>query len=326
MSIQSNINREIFAPCDHKLLVAIEAKRRNKRRLTFLSSGREAKYKTFICLSATNKAPVQLFITKVKQFEGSPQLIKRSQWNVDQLRQVNGINPNKDCPEFDLLFDRSFDQWMAATDAEKCMFIQVLYHACQNHWKVQDAQQTQAQTQTQTQAQTQAKAKPGEASKDPLPQKPAAPAPAPAPTRKKGPTVPRTKFINCQSKLMEDACTMNMVIYRCKIFLNRVKSSMLPPPKRRPAPGQAKPAAKPAAKPVAKPAAKSAGVKSRSLSPARPSRGGGSGSMKKAVRRASVALGERGDKLLRADDRTAHMMDSARLFSGAAHKLALKYS
>lgn len=33
----------------------------------------------------------------------------------------------------------------------------------------------------------------------------------------------------------KDACSMNMVIYRCKIFLNRMKSTMLPPPKRRPA-------------------------------------------------------------------------------------------
>ncbi|KAL2082341.1 hypothetical protein ACEWY4_022159 [Coilia grayii] len=279
MSIQSVINREIFAPSDQKLLVAIEAKRRNKRKLPFLAAGREGKYKTFICLSATNKPPVQLFITKVKQFEGSPRLIKRSQWNVDQLRQVNGVNPNRDCPEFDLVFDRSLDQWMAASDAEKCMFIQVLYHACQNYWMAKDVQ-----------------ANPGEAGRDP--QKPA------GPESRKGPAVPRTNFINCQSKLMEDACTMNMVIYRCKIFLNRMKSTMLPPPRPRPA-GQAKSGAK------------SAGVKSRTSSPARPPRG----SMKKAVRRASQALGERGDRLWRAEDKTAHMMDSARLFSNTAHKV-----
>lgn len=37
----------------------------------------------------------------------------------------------------------------------------------------------------------------------------------------------------------QDACSMNMVIYRCKIFLNRMKSTMLPPPRRCPA-GQGK--------------------------------------------------------------------------------------
>ncbi|XP_076129020.1 syntaxin binding protein 6 (amisyn), like [Alosa pseudoharengus] len=49
-------------------------------------------------------------------------------------------------------------------------------------------------------------------------------------------------------------------------------------------------------------------------------------SMKKAVRRASQALGERGDRLWRAEDKTAHMKDSAKRFSDSAHKLALKYS
>ncbi|XP_031437629.1 syntaxin binding protein 6 (amisyn), like isoform X2 [Clupea harengus] len=275
MSIQSIINKEIFAPSDQKLLVSIEVRRRNKRKLPFLSASRKGKYATFICLSATNKLPAQLFITKVKQFEGSPRFAKRSQWTVEQLRQVNGINPNKDCPEFDLVFDRSFDQWVAGSDAEKCMFIQVLYHACQNNWMCKEGP-----------------ANPGEV-RDP--QKPG------GSEGRKGPAVPRTNFINCQSKLMEDACSMNMVIYRCKIFLNRMKCSMLPPPRRRPAAQ-----------------GKSAGVKSRTPSPARPAR---SGSMKKAVRRASQALGERGDRLLRAEDKTAHMKDRARLFSDTANKV-----
>lgn len=51
MSIQSTINREIFVPIDQKLLVAIEVKRRNKRKLPFLSAARKGKYATFICLS-----------------------------------------------------------------------------------------------------------------------------------------------------------------------------------------------------------------------------------------------------------------------------------
>ncbi|XP_041950278.1 syntaxin binding protein 6 (amisyn), like isoform X1 [Alosa sapidissima] len=277
MSMQSTINRDIFVPLDQKLLVAIEVKRRNRRKLPFLSAGR--KYATFICLSATNKLPAQLFITKVKQFEGSPRLSKTSHWTIEQLRQVDGINPNKDCPEFDLAFERTFDQWVAGSEAEKCMFIQILYQACQNYWMCKDGQTN-----------------PGEV-KDP--QKPG------KVEARKGPTVPRTSFINCQSKLMEDACSMNMVIYRCKIFLNQMKSAMRPPPQRRPA-GQGK----------------SAGVKSRTPSPARPARG----SMKKAVRRASQALGERGDRLWRAEDKTAHMKDSAKRFSDSAHKLALKYS
>lgn len=43
----------------------------------------------------TNTKPHQLLITKVKKFGDSSSFTRRSQWTVEQLRQVNGINPNK---------------------------------------------------------------------------------------------------------------------------------------------------------------------------------------------------------------------------------------
>lgn len=137
----------------------------------------------FFCFifTVTNKKPSHVSITKVKQFQGSSAFIKRSQWTVDQLRQVNGIDPNKvcyllsclttfinsadaarwhfwfdasqnvfslttlahvsnlcgilfkDCPEFDLMFENAFDQWVAGSAGEKCTFIQVLHHTCQRY-------------------------------------------------------------------------------------------------------------------------------------------------------------------------------------------------
>lgn len=41
----------------------------------------------------------------------------------------------QDSPEFDLVFDHGSDQWVAASSAEKCVFIQILYHLCQHYWK-----------------------------------------------------------------------------------------------------------------------------------------------------------------------------------------------
>ncbi|KAK4822836.1 hypothetical protein QYF61_020130 [Mycteria americana] len=52
---------------------------------------------------------------------------------LEQLRQVNGIDPNRDSPEFDLLFENAFDQWVASTASEKCTFFQVLHHTCQRY-------------------------------------------------------------------------------------------------------------------------------------------------------------------------------------------------
>ncbi|XP_043929399.1 syntaxin-binding protein 6 [Protopterus annectens] len=81
----------------------------------------------------TNKKPLQVSITKVKQFEGSSSFVRRSQWMLDQLRQVNGIDPNRDCVEFDLMFDNAFDQWTAGSPSEKGTFFQILHNACQRY-------------------------------------------------------------------------------------------------------------------------------------------------------------------------------------------------
>lgn len=43
--------------------------------------------------------------------------------------------PLQDSPEFDLVFDNAVDQWVASSSADKCIFVQILYHACQTHWE-----------------------------------------------------------------------------------------------------------------------------------------------------------------------------------------------
>ncbi|XP_022626021.1 exocyst complex component 1-like isoform X3 [Seriola dumerili] len=134
MNIQSAINKDVFIPRDERLLVAVEVRRRKRKRMSFLPTGAKGDYATFICVSVTNTRPHQLLITKVKQFGGSSSFTRRSQWTVEQLRQVNGINQNKDSPEFDLVFDNAVDQWVASSSAEKCIFVQILFHACQTYW------------------------------------------------------------------------------------------------------------------------------------------------------------------------------------------------
>ncbi|XP_035244773.1 syntaxin-binding protein 6 [Anguilla anguilla] len=133
MSAKSAIIKEVFAPHDEKMLGAVQVKRRTKKKIPFLATGGQGDYMTFICLSVTNKKPSHVSITKVKQFEGSSSFVKRSQWTIEQLRQVNGVDPNRDCPEFDLMFDNAFDQWVASSAGEKCTFVQILHHTCQRY-------------------------------------------------------------------------------------------------------------------------------------------------------------------------------------------------
>ncbi|XP_069416323.1 syntaxin-binding protein 6 isoform X1 [Ovis canadensis] len=133
MSVKSAISKEIFAPLDERMLGAVQVKRRTKKKIPFLATGGQGEYLTYICLSVTNKKPTQASITKVKQFEGSTSFVRRSQWMLEQLRQVNGIDPNRDSAEFDLLFENAFDQWVASTASEKCTFFQILHHTCQRY-------------------------------------------------------------------------------------------------------------------------------------------------------------------------------------------------
>ncbi len=75
------------------------------------------------------------------------------------------------------MFDRTTDQWGASSAAEKCVFVQVLYHACNNYWKAKLAQANPASLADQKTAG--------------------------APENKKSPGAPsQTSFVNCQQKLM----------------------------------------------------------------------------------------------------------------------------
>ncbi|GAA6213388.1 syntaxin-binding protein 6 isoform X5 [Lates japonicus] len=241
MSAKSAINKEVFIPHDEKMLAAVQVKRRTKKKIPFLATGGQGDYMTFICLSVTNKKPSHLSITKVKQFQGSSAFIKRSQWTIDQLRQVNGIDPNKDCPEFDLMFDNAFDQWVAGSAGEKCTFIQILHHTCQRHSSAR-----------------------------------------------------KPEFVNCQSKLLGEDQAVDSVIFRCKVFMNRMRKEFV-------------------------------AHHGRLLRQGNSILHSAADSVTSAVQKASQALNERGERLGRAEERTADMMNSAEQFAVTAHKLAMKH-
>lgn len=208
MSAKATISKEVFSPQDERMLGAVLVKRRTKKKIPFLATGGQGEYRTYICISVTNKKPSQVFITKVKQFEGSSCFVRRSQWTLDQLRQVNGIDPNRESPEFDLHFDNGFDQWVASSGSEKYTFFQILYHTCQRYLSDR-----------------------------------------------------KPEFINCQSRLFSG----NSILHSA------------------------------------------------------------ADSVTSAVQKASQALNERGERLGRAEESTAEMMNSAQQFADTAHKLAMKH-
>ncbi|KAM4690787.1 syntaxin-binding protein 6 [Rhinophrynus dorsalis] len=208
MSAKATISKEVFSPQDERMLGAVLVKRRTKKKIPFLATGGQGEYRTYICISVSNKRPPQVYITKVKQFEGSAGFVRRSQWTLEQLRQVNGIDPNRESPEFDLQFDNASDQWVASSGSEKFTFFQILHHTCQRYLSER-----------------------------------------------------KPEFINCQSRLF----TGNSILHSA------------------------------------------------------------ADSVTTAVQKASQALNERGERLGRAEESTAEMMNSAQQFAGTAHQLAMKY-
>ncbi|XP_049612018.1 syntaxin binding protein 6 (amisyn), like [Syngnathus scovelli] len=217
MNKQSSINKEVFIPHNERMLVAVEVQRRKKKRMSFLSLGSQKNYATFICVSVTNTRPQQLLISKVKQFSGSLAFTRTSQWAVEQLRQVNGINPNKDSPEFDLVFINAVDQWVASSAAEKCIFIQILYRACRTYWDGKAGSLVKSSRRGSYQDG-------GAGPSDSLRRRSS----GTLTSRRKSLVAPRPpEFINCSSKLTGESSDMSLFIYRCKAFLNHMTKKMV---------------------------------------------------------------------------------------------------
>ncbi|KAJ8341149.1 hypothetical protein SKAU_G00334400 [Synaphobranchus kaupii] len=70
---------------------------------------------------------------EVEILRNKKQHIKDRSGPLISCGRVNGVEPNRDCPEFDLVFDNAFDQWVASSAGEKCTFIQILHHTCQRY-------------------------------------------------------------------------------------------------------------------------------------------------------------------------------------------------
>ncbi|XP_057679604.1 syntaxin binding protein 6 (amisyn), like isoform X1 [Corythoichthys intestinalis] len=268
MTIQSTINKEVFIPCNERMLVAVEVQRRKKKRMSFLSPGSKGNYATFICVSVTNTRPQQLLISKVKHFSDSLAFTRTSQWMVEQLQQVDGINPDKDSPEFDLVFINAVDQWAASTAAEKCILVHVLYRACQTYWGAKTGSHVKVKRKGSHQVGV----------VDPSDSSPG-PSSGRTQARRKSLVVPRLpEFINCASKLTKDSSNMTLFIYRCKALLVHMRNKMN---------------------------AKQRRAKNR-------------------VPQIKMSLGERGDKLTEAEDKTVGLVHTTKQLADIAHKIALK--
>lgn len=117
--------------------------------------------------------------------------------NVDVLAPTSCPMFLQDSPEFDLVFDNSVDQWVATSSAEKCIFVQILYHACQVYWEGKAGSLGKTKKLSKGDQQTK------ESQNAPGPSdSPPGPATRTLQARRKSYAAYRpTEFVNCQSKL-----------------------------------------------------------------------------------------------------------------------------
>lgn len=105
--------------------------------------------------------------------------------------------PFKDTPEFDLVFDNTVDQWVANSSADKCIFVQILYHGCLTYCKRKEASLGKTgQTEKRQEPQLPLQVAPGPDNRTRQSASKAQPA-----QTKSCVSLSRPEFINCQSKL-----------------------------------------------------------------------------------------------------------------------------
>ncbi|XP_055088223.1 syntaxin-binding protein 6-like isoform X1 [Periophthalmus magnuspinnatus] len=284
MNNPSALNKELFVPCGEVLLVAVEVQRARSRYRSLLRNKRGS---SFLCVSVTKNKPQKLYIIKVKR-SGDSGFTRRSRWTVEELRQVNGINPHKDSPEFELTFDNTVDHWVTRSAADKCIFVQVLYGACKAHLRSPSGVVVIIPGPDEGQ-----KRAPGSENEGPTP----SPMHTSLRIRRKSIAPPRqTHFINCQPKLTRDAHRMNLVVYQCKALLNRMKNKV---------------------------AAKQKQYRDRAEHLGQTDE---ASPMWSLVQRMTVALGRRKSKLNAAENRTEELRQAAQRFAQSARQLALKYT
>lgn len=137
---------------------------------------------------------------------------------------------------------------MANSSADKCIFVQILYHACQSYWKRKEGSAGKTgQAEKGQESQLQLQVAPGPVDGTP----PSVSTTQPAQVKSRV-TFSRPEFTNCQSKLTRGncllslkfsmfekskansctvfsnagGCSMNLAIYRCKALVNHMKNKV----------------------------------------------------------------------------------------------------
>ncbi|KAI1710586.1 exocyst complex component sec3 domain-containing protein [Ditylenchus destructor] len=131
--IRSNLQKLVFQP-EAERLVAVANLKQDHGSMT---PAKKKKKEVFVCLVVTIEQPVMVKLYFVKRSEKDDQLRKKEQYALRDIRVVDGINPRKATPEFNITVAEKQFQLSAGSQDEKEIFIRQLYKLANSYLPVQ---------------------------------------------------------------------------------------------------------------------------------------------------------------------------------------------
>ncbi|VDN90912.1 unnamed protein product [Brugia pahangi] len=126
-AIVSDLQRAVFQVADERLVAVANIVRIDSKK---------CRKPTFLCLAVTTDQPIVVRLYFVRnEKEGCYK--KKRQFALRDVKTVDGINPRKLTPEFDLVVDDRLFRFCASTTEEKDSFIKQLYKFANKYLPVQ---------------------------------------------------------------------------------------------------------------------------------------------------------------------------------------------
>uniref|UniRef100_A0AAF5PH64 Sec3-PIP2_bind domain-containing protein n=2 Tax=Wuchereria bancrofti TaxID=6293 RepID=A0AAF5PH64_WUCBA len=126
-AIISDLQRAVFQVADERLVAVANIVRVDNKK---------CRKPTFLCLAVTTDQPIAVRLYFVRnEKEGCYK--KKRQFTLRDVKTVDGINPRKLTPEFDLVVDDRLFRFCASTTEEKDSFIKQLYKFANKYLPIQ---------------------------------------------------------------------------------------------------------------------------------------------------------------------------------------------
>uniref|UniRef100_A0A4W3H2T0 Exocyst complex component 1-like n=1 Tax=Callorhinchus milii TaxID=7868 RepID=A0A4W3H2T0_CALMI len=114
IAIRNQLQKDVFTPQEERLLGLLFVWKAGKKRKNCI-----------LCAAVSTDRPYQTSLVKFKKADKGSVYKQVTWWSFEDLLLVDGKNPNKEAPEFDLQFDKVY-RWIASSSGEKNAFMSCL--------------------------------------------------------------------------------------------------------------------------------------------------------------------------------------------------------